>query len=185
VVDETGVTAAIDSAGAAPAAPGTDPAQLRFIDAPEIDIMASPERCWLALTSVVGGGLGGTPARAVATALRCGDRSAHGPLDEPGSTLAGFHVGHGEPPWRWHLEGTHRFSRYSLEFRLQELASDRSRLSAESRAVFPGWHGAVYRTLVIGSGGHRVAVGRMLRSVKRRAEADAGRADGTARPLRG
>jgi hypothetical protein len=163
----------------------TDPAELPFIDTHDIDIAAPPERCWLVLTAVVGRGLAGRPARAFAAALGCADRSARGSRDEPGSTLAGFHVAYAEPPWRWHLAGAHRFSRYSLEFRLAELAPDRTRLSAESRAVFPGWHGTAYRTLVVGSRGHQVAVRRMLQSVKRVAETEAARADGTARPIEG
>jgi hypothetical protein len=162
-----------------------DPAELPCIDAHEIDIAADPERCWLALTSVVGDGLAGRSAQAFAAALGCADRSARGSRDEPGSTLAGFHVAYAEAPWRWHLAGAHRFSRYSLEFRLDELAPDRTRLAAQSRAAFPGWHGAAYRTLVVGSRGHRVAVQRMLRSVKRLAETEAARAKSTARPIEG
>jgi hypothetical protein len=117
-----------------------------------------------------------------------------GPREEPGSTFAGFHVAHSERPRRWCLDGAHRFSRYALEFRLDELAPDRTYLCAETRAVFPGLDGAFYRMLVIGSGGHREAVRRMLLSVKRRAEedpaesaesAEAVEADSTTRPPRG
>jgi hypothetical protein len=39
--------------------------------------------------------------------------------------------------------------------------------------------------VVVGSGGHRVAVRRMLQSVKRVAETEGARADGTARPVEG
>ena len=67
------------------------------------------------------------------------------------------------------LAGRHRFSSYALTFRLDEIGAHRSRLRAESRATFPGPAGAVYRLLVIGTGGHAVAVGRMLAQVRRRA----------------
>ena len=40
-----------------------------------------------------------------------------------------------------------------------------SRLRARSWAEFPGLGGAVYRTLVIRSGGHRLIVRRLLRQV--------------------
>ena len=67
------------------------------------------------------------------------------------------------------LAGRHRFSSYALIFRLDEIGAHRSRLRAETRATFPGPAGAVYRLLVIGTGGHAVAVGRMLAKVQRRA----------------
>lgn len=43
-------------------------------------------------------------------------------------------------------------------------------LSARSHAVFPGPAGWAYRQMVIGSGGHRILVARLLRSVGRAAE---------------
>jgi hypothetical protein len=58
-----------------------------------------------------------------------------------------------------------------LTFRVEAAGRDRTRLRAESRAVFPGVAGGIYRLLVIGTGGHIVAVRRLLASVKRRAEA--------------
>ena len=148
-------------------------AGLVHIDATSVDVTATPERCWDALVWVVGGQMAGTPARVLAAVLGCADRRARGPLEVPGSALGGFHVVAAEPPRRWCLEGRHRFSVYALEFRIEEPAPGRSRLCAVSRAAFPGWRGSLYRALVIGSGGHRTAVRRMLRSVKRRAEADA------------
>ena len=68
------------------------------------------------------------------------------------------------------LEGEHRFSRYALIFRLEALPGERSRVRAESRAAFPGLHGRAYRALVIGTRGHVVAVNRLLRAVRARAE---------------
>jgi hypothetical protein len=146
---------------------------LPFIDAPNIDVLASPQRCWDALTAVIGGRLERSSARAVAAVLGCDDRGARGSHEATGSTLAGFHVVRCDPPVRWRLEGAHRFSQYSLEFRVEDLGDGRSRVHAESRARFPGWYGTMYRTLVIGSHGHRVAVRRMLEGIKRYAETTA------------
>ena len=146
---------------------------LPFIDAPSIDVAASPQRCWDALTTFIGGRLERSSARVVAAILGCDDRVARGPHQAAGSTLAGFHVARSDPPVRWRLEGAHRFSEYSLEFRVEDLGDDRSRLYAESRARFPGWYGTMYRTLVIGSHGHRVAVRRMLEGIRRHAETTA------------
>jgi hypothetical protein len=155
------------------------------VDSPCTEVMASAEGCWHALTSVVGKQMSRPPVRALAAVLGCADRQAHGPRDVPGSALAGFHVVCADPPRRWRLEGRHRFSEYALEFRVEDREGEgdagrsRTRLCAETRATFPGWTGALYRALVIGSGGHRVAVRRLLQSVKRRAEADARRPDGS------
>ena len=65
--------------------------------------------------------------------------------------------------------GEHRFSRYALIFRLTETAAGPVRLSAETRAEFPGVQGRVYRTLVIGSRGHVIATHSILRNRCRRA----------------
>jgi hypothetical protein len=51
---------------------------------------------------------------------------------------------------------------------------DGTRLSARTDAAFPGIHGRAYRAAVIGSGGHRRVMERMLRSIRRAAEAPAG-----------
>jgi hypothetical protein len=68
------------------------------------------------------------------------------------------------------LRGSHRFSAYVFVFRLDELAPGRSRLRAETPAVFPGPAGGLYRLLVIGTGGHAVGVRRLLSGIRRRAE---------------
>ncbi len=147
-----------------------DDRELPFIDTLGIDVGASPERCWVALTCLVGGLMAGAPAQALAFVLGCDDRVAEGPSEAAGSALPGFHVLRSERPWRWHLSGAHRFAEYSLIFRITDLGQGRSRVEAESRARFPGLHGTLYRTLVVGSTGHRRAVRRMLRDVKGRAE---------------
>ena len=73
-------------------------------------------------------------------------------------------------PKEWTLEGEHLFSRYSLAFRIAPLDSDHCRVSAESSAMFPGHHGAAYRALVIGTGGHVIGVRDILRRIKIEAE---------------
>lgn len=83
--------------------------------------------------------------------------------DPPG----GFRVAEREPGRRLSLVGRHRFSCYRLEFLLDDVddVDDRTRLRARTLAVFPGPHGQVYKTLVIRSRLHVLAVRRMLRRV--------------------
>lgn len=95
------------------------------------------------------------------------------PLGE-GSALPGFAVAEVVPEQRVRLRGRHRFADYALTFTLAT-RPDGTLLSARSDAAFPGLQGRAYRRLVIGSGGHRLAVTRMLRRIGRRAESlDAG-----------
>jgi hypothetical protein len=68
------------------------------------------------------------------------------------------------------LVGRHRFSCYALIFRLEQIGPGRSRLTAETRAAFPGLAGRVYRALVIGTHGHVVVVALLLSAIKRRSE---------------
>jgi hypothetical protein len=63
------------------------------------------------------------------------------------------------------LSGEHRFSVYKLVFELVDEAPQGTRLSALTWADFPGLLGKAYRMAVIGTGAHRVAVRRMLRSI--------------------
>jgi hypothetical protein len=115
--------------------------------------------------------IGGQRSTAIARVLGCRDlkTTVEAPI-EVGATIPGFHVSQAQSPSLLALEGAHRFSRYRLTFHIDELGPDRSRLRAETHAAFPGIHGKAYRTLVIGTRGHVVAVRRMLRAVKRRAE---------------
>ncbi|MGN9756879.1 hypothetical protein [Streptomyces sp. SD31] len=80
-----------------------------------------------------------------------------------------FHVVTAVPGKELALAGSHRFSTYALVFRLEEAATGHTRVRAESRATFPGPAGRLYRLLVIGTRGHKVAVRRMLRTVRKRA----------------
>ena len=61
------------------------------------------------------------------------------------------------------LQGSHHFSDYALSFRLEPLGAVRTRVIAETRAVFPGLKGRAYRALVIGTRMHVLVVRRVLR----------------------
>ena len=91
------------------------------------------------------------------------------PLVE-GSTLVGFRVARAKEPAELALHGRHRFSGYSLTFRLEQRSLERTTVRAETRAEFPGLAGSAYRALVIGTRGHVLVVRRMLRAIKARAE---------------
>ncbi|THV23546.1 hypothetical protein [Glycomyces paridis] len=79
---------------------------------------------------------------------------------------AGFAVSAAVPGERLVLQGRHRFSRYRLVFALSD-APGGTEVAARTYADFPGPQGFVYRTLVVGSRGHAVAVRGMLRSIDR------------------
>jgi hypothetical protein len=67
------------------------------------------------------------------------------------------------------LVGRHRFARYRLVFDLDVEPSDATTLSVLSFAAFPGARGRLYRGLLMGTGGHVLAVRHMLRTIQRRA----------------
>jgi hypothetical protein len=90
-----------------------------------------------------------------------------------GDTVLGFAVAEVDPPRVLTLRGRHRFSRYELRFMLKSARLDRVELHARSSAAFPGSLGRVYRTLVIGSRGHVLAVRWILGQIAGRAERDA------------
>lgn len=134
-----------------------------YLDAHEVSVAAPPEDVWAALQPALTSAFGRRRARAIAQLLECEDDGA------PGEMLAGFHVGSSEPPRALTLEGQHRFSRYRLAFEI-EPADSGSRLRAVTHAQFPGLKGRLYRSLVVGTGGHRIVTRRLLRSIARHAE---------------
>jgi hypothetical protein len=90
-------------------------------------------------------------------------------LSDPDATRPGFAVTESDPTRRLLFAGGHRFSDYTLEWRLS--ARDGGTvLAARTCAAFPGWRGGIYRRLVIGSGGHRVVMRRWLRAIRDQAE---------------
>ncbi|WP_459954951.1 SRPBCC family protein [Nocardia sp. IFM 10818] len=83
--------------------------------------------------------------------------------DDLNTLPSGFTLDEADPPHRLAAKGQHPFSRYQLTFLLEEVEPGRTRLTAESRAAFPGILGRIYKALVIGSGGHALLVRNMLR----------------------
>jgi hypothetical protein len=116
--------------------------RLPYIDEHAITVAASREDTWSALLRVM-----------------CRD-----PLD-PTSVPAGFVLDDAQPPARFALKGRHPFAIYRWVFELDAEAPQRTRIRAATWADFPGLHGKAYRALVIGTGGHRVAVRYTLKRI--------------------
>ena len=146
-------------------------ATLPLIDVRSVAVGASSVRCWRAVIDVTSRSADGPGARVFAAGMSCADRGSSGKPDEVGAAFPGFHVVRSEPPFLWGLEGSHRFSTYFLEFRVDSIGPARCAVHAESRARFHGLPGTLYRTAVIGTGGHALAVGRLLARIKAAAEA--------------
>jgi hypothetical protein len=140
---------------------------------------AAPEAVWTALLRTASSSFGGRAAEGFARVVGCRDPTAEGDPGLPGSTVVGFRVTRAERPRALTLEGEHRFSRYALDFEIEPEGSG-ARVSATTRAEFPGLHGRAYRALVIGSRGHVVVVRRLLQGIKTRAERPGSRAAGRA-----
>lgn len=122
------------------------------------------------MLKVLGGAGGNRPGRLVAKGLGCEPSERSGEIGKIGSTIPGFLVTRSVPPAVLALMGEHRFSRYALIFRIEATAAGPARLSAETRAEFPGPRGRLYRGLVIDTRGHVLATRSILRSVRRTAE---------------
>jgi len=143
-----------------------DPAALPYVDEHAIEVAADRGTVWAALTTTLDHTGGSTYARLVG----CQDSVASGPRPfSEGSTVPGFRVAAANPGEALVLVGRHRFSSYALTFRLAD-ADGSTRLTAETRAEFPGVAGSVYRALVIGSRAHVAMTRRLLSAVRRRAE---------------
>jgi hypothetical protein len=142
-----------------------------FVDEHATVVAAPPATVWPQLLRVAEGTTAGALSGRFATLLGCADAAAAGPRPlATDSAFPGFHVGVASEPSELELLGSHRFSRYALTFRIDDLGDGRSRVRAETRAVFPGARGKVYRALVIGTRMHVLVTTRILTAVKRRAE---------------
>ncbi|MEU7656206.1 hypothetical protein AB0C41_29750 [Micromonospora taraxaci] len=144
---------------------------LPHVDEHATVIEAEPEDAWPHLVRVVETTFGRPGTGAYARLVGAADPVASGPRPlAEGSTIPGFRVATAIPGRELTLRGRHRFSAYALVFRLEQTGPGRSRLRAETRAVFPGLAGGLYRQLLLRSGGHVLGVRRMLAAVRRSAE---------------
>jgi ADP-ribose pyrophosphatase YjhB (NUDIX family) len=139
---------------------------LPHVDEHAVEIAADRATVWSALERVVDRAAPSWFSRL----LGCDDTAPSGPRPlAVGSSVPGFHVATADRPSRLMLAGRHRFSDYELAFRIDDLGDGRSRLRAETRAIFPGRGGAAYRMLLMGTGAHVLATRRMLAHIARRA----------------
>jgi hypothetical protein len=145
--------------------------RLPHIDEHSATIAAGAGRTWEALLRIVEASVSADRASRFARLLGCVDTDAAGPrpLSE-GSAFPGFHVEAATEERELALAGSHRFSDYSLVFRLEDLGEAGTRLRAETRADFPGLKGEAYKTMVIRTRGHVLVTRRLLGATKRRAE---------------
>jgi hypothetical protein len=143
---------------------------LPFVDEHSTTIAGTPDAVWEALLAVTARFTSGAGGTRVARALGCAHTKRSGDPGQIGSTIPGFVVTRAVRPAVLALMGEHRFSRYALILTITETSAGAVRLSAETRAEFPGPSGTAYRALVIGARGHVLAVNSLLRSVRRRAE---------------
>ncbi|MFF7177919.1 hypothetical protein [Streptomyces sp. NPDC008121] len=142
---------------------------LPYLDEHATVVPAEAETVWRELLAAVDGTFSHPRGARYARLVGCADPTASGPRPlVAGSTLPGFRVVRADPDRELALEGRHRFSVYALTFRLDPAGPGRTRLRAESRASFPGPSGALYRLLVVGTGGHAVGMRRLLASIGRR-----------------
>jgi hypothetical protein len=144
---------------------------LPYVDEHAIVVERGAAETWEAVRAIMDGTMSAGSSARGAKLLGCRESTASGPRPlAVGSTIPGFRVTVAAPGEQLSLEGRHRFSRYALIFRIDELGPGRSRVRAETRAVFPGPLGRVYGGLVVGTRGHVLAVRRQLGAIKRRAE---------------
>jgi hypothetical protein len=122
--------------------------RLPYIDEHAITIDANRADTWAALLKVL-----------------CRDPN------DPASVGVGFALDEATPHQRFVLKGRHPFSVYRWVFELDDEGPKRTRVRSQTWAAFPGLHGTLYRALVIGSGGHRIAVRWMLRRIGAKAQA--------------
>lgn len=149
----------------------TETGRLPHVDEHATIVAADRERTWSALLHVVEATVSGAGAPRYARLVGCADTVASGPRPlAVGSAFPGFHVVAAAAPAELALVGSHRFSDYALIFHLGEAGPGRTRVRAETRAVFPGVKGGAYRALVIGTRLHVLATRRLLAGVRRKAE---------------
>jgi hypothetical protein len=143
-----------------------------LVDEHATTVGAPPGEVWAALVGTLDRSFSSPQAGWYVRAVGGHDRGPSGPRPlAEGSAIVGFHVVAADPGRELVLEGGHRFSSYTLTFRLDPVGAGRTRLRAETRASFPGVLGGTYRLLVIGTRGHAVVMRRLLAAISDRAEA--------------
>lgn len=149
----------------------TPESPLPYVDELTVDVAADRDTTGAALLRVVERSFASARGRGPARLLGCEDTEPSGPRPlAQGSTFSGFHVEAAEPGSKLALAGRHRFSTYLLTFRLDDAGAGQTRITAETRAAFPGLKGGIYRALVIGTRMHVLVTRRLLTAAKRRAE---------------
>jgi hypothetical protein len=139
-----------------------------FIDEHRLVVDKPVAEVWEGLVRVVHDEAG--PLRRLgALALGATPSSFSGGDLEVASTVPGFAVARVRAPELLVLQGAHRFSSYTLVFRLDSRQGGTT-ITAVSAARFPGAAGRLYRALVVGSGLHRLAVRSLLRRIAGRAQ---------------
>jgi hypothetical protein len=150
-------------------------AKLPRLDLHEVVIAAGAAEVYAALLASVARAFESAISRAAARAVGCEERAPGGPRPlEVGSRIAGFRVSAAVAGRELALTGRHRFSEYTLVFEIEAVDEDRVRLSAETRAAFPGLAARLYRAALIASRVHAVSVRALLAAVRRRAERGSG-----------
>jgi hypothetical protein len=146
---------------------------LPFIDEFDTVVEAPRSLVFAALARTAGRSFEAPGGRAFTALLGCEHRgSSYTVPPLVGQETNGFQVAEVDEPARLVLQGRHRFAAYRLSFTIDDLGLGRSRLRARTDARFPGLKGAMYRGLVIGSGGHALIAKRLLRVIARKAERD-------------
>lgn len=145
--------------------------ELPFIDRHGLVIEAGPAEVWKSLVDTLPRWMGTSHFGVYARLIGTSDHEVNWDAGLVGSTLIGFHVTESERPSRLVLSGHHRFSRYRLIWTIDEVDPGKSHIQAETRAVFPGVQGRMYRALVIGSSAHARILRRVLASISRQATA--------------
>ncbi|BCS31292.1 hypothetical protein TBR22_A04920 [Luteitalea sp. TBR-22] len=149
-----------------------DDALLPFIDAYSVDIEAPARDVWDAVLALSPGAHPSIALRAFAWAWAADPAASNGLGSHVlGAERPGFAVCEVVPPATYALAGRHRFARYQLVFRIEQRGPGRSRLIAETFAVFPGWKGRLYRAALLDARLHAMVMWIMVRLVRRRAEA--------------
>ncbi|MDT9701082.1 hypothetical protein [Streptomyces sp. P17] len=139
-------------------------AALPYVDEHTTIVVADADALWRGLSEALDTAFGGGH---YARLVGCADVSAAGPRPlAEGSTLPGFRVAAADKGHELVLTGSHRYSVYSLTFRIEEAGPGRYLLKAETRAAFPGLTGRLYRRLAIGTGGHALGMKRLLASIR-------------------